>query len=157
MDTHDFKAAEKSFVDSLALARTLNGREVTINSLIALASVSEQTDKLNDAKRYADEVLARAREDDNGRDQVYGRLVQGRIAVRLHDNATAEKTFLEVAQSPDCPVFLKWEAERSLARLYEDENQRASAESEYRAALNTFETARSELKHEDSRFSRYSR
>jgi CHAT domain-containing protein/Tfp pilus assembly protein PilF len=151
MDTHDFKAAEKSFVDSLALARTLNGREVTINSLIALASVSEQTDKLNDAKRYADEVLARAREDDNGRDQVYGRLVQGRIAVRLHDNATAEKTFLEVAQSPDCPVFLKWEAERSLARLYEDENQRASAESEYRAALNTFETARSELKHEDSR------
>jgi CHAT domain-containing protein len=38
-----------------------------------------------------------------------------------------------------------------LARLYEDENQRASAESEYRAALNTFETARSELKHEDSR------
>jgi CHAT domain-containing protein len=56
-----------------------------------------------------------------------------------------------VAESTDTPVFLKWEAERSLARLYEDENQRASAESEYRAALNTFEAARSELKHEDSR------
>src|SRR5580700_7935926 len=115
MDTHDFKAAEKYFVDSLELARTLNGRDVTINSLIALASVSEQTDKLDDAKRYADEVLARAREDNNGRDQVYARLIQGKIAIRLHDNTIAEGTFSEVARSPDCPVFLKWEAERSLA------------------------------------------
>ncbi|MGB6677511.1 MAG: CHAT domain-containing protein, partial [Terriglobales bacterium] len=56
-----------------------------------------------------------------------------------------------VAQSDDSPVFLKWEAERSLARLYEHENQPDSAEQEYRTALITFETARSSLQHEDSR------
>jgi len=151
LDTGKFSVAEQSFRQSLDLARKINSREDIINSLIALAFVSEQTSKLDDAKRYADEALAKAREDKNGRDQVYPQLVQGRIAARLHDTTTAENAFREVAQSPDCPIFLKWEAERSLARLYEDESQFDSAEGEYQTALTTFETARSELQHVDSR------
>lgn len=151
LDAGKLGAAEQSYRQSLELAQKLKSREDIFNALQALAFVSEQTGKLDDAKRYADQALAMAQEDKNGRDQVYPRLVQGRLAVRARDNTSAENTFREVAQSPDCPVFLKWEAERSLARLYEDENQRASAEREYRTALTTFETARSELKHEDSR------
>src|ERR1700686_1217185 len=151
LDAHDFKKAEPSFQQSLQLARQINSREDLINSLIAMAFVSEQTNKLDDARRYADEALAKAREDNNGRDQVYPRLVQGRVAARLHDTTAAERAFHDGAQSPDCPVFLKWEAERSLARLYEDGGQFDSANREYRTALTTFETARSQLKHEDSR------
>jgi CHAT domain-containing protein/Flp pilus assembly protein TadD len=151
MDARDFKTAAQSFRQSLKLAGQISSRESIINSLIALAFVSEQTNKLDDAKRYADEALAKAKEDNNGRDQVYPLLVQGRIAARQHDNATAENTFREVAQSPDCPVFLKWEAERSLAGRYEDQRQFDAAGSEYRSALSTFEAARSELKHIDSR------
>ena len=150
LDAHEFRAAQESLRQSLDLAQHTNRRGH--HRFQALAFVSEQTNKLDDAKRYADEALAKAREDNNGRDQVYPRLVQGRVAARLHDIANAESAFRAVAQSPDCPVFLKWEAERSLARLYEDEKPRSiSAEHEYRTALNTFETARSELKHEDSR------
>jgi CHAT domain-containing protein len=78
-------------------------------------------------------------------------LVEGRVDARQNDVAAAEAAFREVAQAEDTPVFLKWEAERSLARLYEDEGQRDSAEREYRTALSTFETARSGLQHEDSR------
>ena len=151
LDTGKFSVAEESFQQSLKLARQINSREDITNSLIALAFVSEQTGKLDDAKRYADEALAKAREDKNGRDQVYPRLVQGRLAARLHDPTTAESAFHEVAQSPDSPVFLKWEAERSLARLYEGESQFDSAKGEYQTALKTFETARSELQHIDSR------
>ena len=151
LDASKLSAAEQSFRQSLKLARQVNSREDIINSLIALAFVSEQTNKLDDAKRYADEALAKAREDKNGRDQVYPQLVLGRVAARLHDTAAAEKAFHEVAQSADCPVFLKWEAERSLGRLYEDEGQFDSADGQYRAALTTFETARSELRHVDSR------
>jgi CHAT domain-containing protein len=151
MDENDFKVAEGSFLDSLKLSKQMASRGDIINSLIALAFLSEQTNKLDDAKRYADDALAKAREDRNGRDQVYPLLVQGRVAARLHDNTTAENAFHEVEQSADCPVFLKWEAERSLARLYEDEKQADSANREYRTALATFETARSELQHEDSR------
>jgi CHAT domain-containing protein/Tfp pilus assembly protein PilF len=150
LDAHSFDASEESYRKALNLAQHTN-REDVINSLIALAFVCEQTNKLDDARHYADEALAKAREDKNGRDQVYPRLVQARVAARQHDTSAAETAFREVARSPDCPVFLKWEAERSLARLYEDEGQFGSADSEYRTALTTFETARSELQHEDSR------
>src|SRR5208337_4112640 len=142
---------EQSFRQSLDLAERLKSREDVTNALQALAFVSEQTGKLDQAKRYADEALSKALEDKNRRDQVYPRLVQGRVAARSHDAVAAESAFNEVAQSPDCPVFLKWEAERSLARLYEDERQFDAASREYKTALDTFETARSELKHEDSR------
>ena len=150
LDAHKFDAAERSYRRALNLAQHTNPDDL-ISSLIALAFVSEQTNKLDDAKRYADEALAKAREDNNGRDAVYPQLVQGRVAARLHDTAAAESAFREVAQAKDTPVFLKWEAERSLARLYEDEKQVESANREYRVSLSTFETARSELQHEDSR------
>lgn len=151
MDTHDFNLAGESFQQSLKLASQINSREDIINSLIALAFVSQQTGKLEDAKHYADEALSMARADGNKRDEVYPRLVQGQVAAQEHDTTAAERAFGEVAQSADSPVFLKWEAERSLARLYENENQPDSAEREYRTALTTFETARSGLQHEDSR------
>jgi CHAT domain-containing protein len=151
MDAGNFSVAEQSFQQSLKLAQQINRREDIVDALTALAFVSERTSRLDDAKRYADEAFAKAREDKHGREQVYPLLVQGRVAARLHDPTTAENAFREVAQSQDSPVFLKWEAERSLARLYEDENQFDSANREYRTALTTFETARSELQHEDSR------
>jgi CHAT domain-containing protein/Tfp pilus assembly protein PilF len=150
LDARRFDAAEKSFKRALDLARHTNKTDL-IDSLTALAFVSEQTGKLDDAKRYAEETLAKAQEDKNGREQVYPQLVLARLAARRHDTATAENTLREVAQSADCPVFLKWEAERSLARLYEDNNRFDSADSEYRTALNTFEKARYEVRHEDSR------
>ncbi len=151
LDARELAIAEESFQQSLKLSQQVSSREHIVNALIALAFVSEQTNKLDDAKRYADEALTKAREDNNGRDAVYPQLVQGRVAARRHDTATAESAFREVAQAKDTPVFLKWEAERSLARLYEDEKQFDSANREYRIALTTFETARSELQHEDSR------
>jgi CHAT domain-containing protein/Tfp pilus assembly protein PilF len=151
LDTRSFAAAERSYRRSLDLAEKLKSREDIINALQALAFISEQTGKLEEAKHYAAEALAMARADGNGRDIVYPRLVQGHVAAQQHDTAAAEGAFREVAQSKDSPVFLKWEAERSLARLYEDENHPDSADRGYQSALSTFETARSELQHEDSR------
>ena len=151
LDAGRFSVAEHAFQQSLKLAKQINSREDIINSLIALAFLSEQTGKLDDAKRYAAEALSLAQADGNKRDQVYPRLVQGQVAAQQHDVSIAESAFREVSQSEDSPVFLKWEAKRSLAQLYEDENQPDSAESEYRVALSTFEAARSELQHEDSR------
>ena len=77
-------------------------------------------------------------------------LVKGHVAARQHDTAEAEKTFREIEHDPKSHVFLKWEAEHSLAQLYEDENKPDVADREYRAALSTFETARSSLQHEES-------
>jgi CHAT domain-containing protein len=151
MDDDDFQVAEKSFQQSLDLARKIGSRDDVINSLIALSFVSEQTNKLDDAKRYADEALRMAREDGNKRDETYPLLVQGRIAAQQHDPVAAQNALEEVIDSKDSPVFLKWEAQRSLARLYEDEHQNEGASREYREALTTFEAARSELQHENTR------
>ncbi len=151
MDDGDFSVAEQSFRESLEVARKINSREDIINALIALAFVSEQTNQSPEAKRYADEALAMAKTDGNQRDATYPRLVQGRVAAQQHNPAAAEAAFHEVAESKDAPTFLKWEAERSLARLYEDENQIDAAGREYRVALSTFEAARSEVQRENSR------
>ncbi len=145
MDAGELAKAQQSFQQSLNLARKISSSEDIVNSLMSLALVSEQTGKLDDAKRYADEALAMARKDENGRDVVYPLLVEARVAAHKHDIATAEADFNEVAKSADTPVFLKWEAERSLARLYEDENQLTAADGQYRTALTTFEAARCDL------------
>jgi CHAT domain-containing protein/Flp pilus assembly protein TadD len=142
MDAGDFKTAEQSFHYSFDVATKIGSREDIVNALIALAFVSQQSGKLEDAKHYADEALGMAEKDGSGRDAVYPLLVEGRIAAQEHDTATAEDKFRQVAMWPKVPVFLKWEAERSLARLYEDEKHADSADSEYRTALDTFETAR---------------
>jgi CHAT domain-containing protein len=142
MDEGRLQLAEQTFHQSSDLARKIESPGDLLDSLTALAYVSEQTGKLDEAQRYADEALKMAKADGNGRDVVYPLLVEGRVAVRRNDALTAESDFNEVARSPDAPVFLKWEAERSLARLYEDEKQADRADAEYRAALSTFEDAR---------------
>ena len=57
---------------------------------------------------------------------MYPRLVREKDALRpgCTTRRLPKTPFTEApAKSKDCPVFLKWEAERSLARLYEDEKQ----------------------------------
>jgi CHAT domain-containing protein/Tfp pilus assembly protein PilF len=142
MDEDQLQLADHTFHQSVDLSRKIKSPTDLLDSLTALSFVSERTDKLDDSQSYADEALKMAKAGGNGRDIVYPRLVQGRVAARRNDTASAEAAFREVAQSADAPVFLKWEAERSLARLYEDEKHPSSADAEYRTALTTFETAR---------------
>lgn len=149
LDEQKISDADRSSRQSLDLARKIKNKEDTLNSLAALAFVSEQTGKPEEAKRYADEALGMRENGDNGEYLQYLHLVEGRIAIGRHDAGTADAKFRQVAQSRDTPVFLKWEAERSLARLYEDEN-RPDADGEYQTALSTFEAARCDLKRVDS-------
>jgi CHAT domain-containing protein/Flp pilus assembly protein TadD len=151
MDERRFDLAAQSFQQALGLARGINAKEDIYNALRVMARLSLQTGDLADASQYAQQALDIARQDRNHLDELYPTLVRGQVAARRGDTVAAEATFQEVERDKICPVFLKWEAERSLARLYEDERQFDSAEKEYRTALTTFETARSELQHVDSR------
>jgi CHAT domain-containing protein/Tfp pilus assembly protein PilF len=151
MDEGDDATAEQLFLQSLEVARSINSHDDIGDALVALALVSEQMGKLDDAKNYADKALSLARSDGPDSDEISPRLAQGRIAAHQHDWAAAEAAFHEVERAGDSPVFLKWDAEHSLARLYEDENQADFAASEYRIALSTFEGARSELQREASK------
>jgi len=145
VDEQKFSDAEQSSRRSVDLARKIDSKRDIINSLTALAFVLEQRGELEEAKRHAEEALDIAQRDQNGVYVAYLVLAKGRIAAQQHDAATAEAAFRQIEQSEFTPVFLKWEAQRSLARLYEEEN-RPDAEAEYRTALSTFEGARCDVK-----------
>jgi CHAT domain-containing protein len=147
---HEYSVAEQSYLQALALAKQISSKEDILNGLMSLALVSDQMGKLGPAREYAERAIQMARRDGNRSDELYPLLVEGRVAAKQHDSKRAEGIFREVADDPKSDVSLKWEAEHALAKLYEDKNRPSETSREYRAALKTFETARSELKHEES-------
>jgi len=150
LDANQYDEAQHSYQSALDLARRIQSKEDIIDALMSLALVSERTGNLEQARNYADKTIALVPADGDRLDVLYPMLVKGHVAARTLDTAQAEKTFREIERDPKSHVFLKWEAEHSLAQLYEDENKPASADQEYRAALTTFEIARSSLQHEES-------
>lgn len=153
MDEGKLDQANRSFRDALGLAERISNKEHVYNAFRVLARLSLQRGDLEKASEFADQALKLARETSNRTDDLYPRLVQAQIAVKRGDTANAEPTFREIERDPQCPVFLKWEAQRSLGQLYEGRNRVAQADDEYRAAITTFESARSTVLHEDSRIS----
>jgi CHAT domain-containing protein/Tfp pilus assembly protein PilF len=149
MDAHDFPRAEQAFHRAMALEQQVDSKEYIYNAWRVLARLALQTGNLDRATENAESALAIARESGNHLDELYPLLVQGQVSARRGDPATAESTFRKVERDPICPVFLKWEAEHSLALLYEDQKRPAAADREYRAALATFEGARDSIRHED--------
>ncbi len=153
MDQRKFDLASQSFQHALELARGIKAKQDTYNTLRVLARLNLQTGDLNDANDYAEKALDIAHQSGNHPDELYPMLVQGQVAAQRGDAAKAEQTFDAVQHDPACPVFLKWEAQHSLARLYDEQKQPEAAEREYHAALATFESARSSLHREDFQLS----
>jgi CHAT domain-containing protein len=151
LNHQDYAPAEQAYVEALRIARRIDSKEDIVNALLSLGLVSQRVGKLSEAADYSDSAIAMARADGNRLDELYPLLVKGQVAAQLHDTAKAESIFREVANDPQSDSSLKWEAQHSLARLEEDEGQRAPARREYEAALCTFETARSSVHHEESK------
>lgn len=149
LDEGKFDLAAQTFRKALDLAEGIKAQRDIYNAVRVLARVSLQTGDIDKAYQYAEQALAIAKKSSNRLDELYPLLVQGQIAARRGDSAGAEQTFHEVELDQQCPVFLKWEAQHSLAALYEKNNQIDAADSEYRLALTTFEAARADVRHED--------
>ncbi|MGA7080459.1 MAG: CHAT domain-containing protein [Terriglobales bacterium] len=153
MGVGNVQLAQRSLRQSLEIEQHVNSKENIYNALRALARLSLQTGDLANASQYAHQALEMARQDGNRLDELYPMLVEGQIAARGGKTDEAETTFLQVEDDKSCPVFLKWEAEHALARLYEDEQHTDAADKEYRLALATFEGARADVRHEESQIS----
>jgi CHAT domain-containing protein/tetratricopeptide (TPR) repeat protein len=143
--------AKQSYLKALDLATRIKGKEGIYNALRALAILSVENDELDAARKYSDEAIAIARADGNRLDELYPLLVSGLVAARLRNGAEAERIFRDIKHDINGNASLKWRAEHGLARLYEDESRPSLADAEYRAALGTFEAARSSLKRSDSK------
>jgi CHAT domain-containing protein/Tfp pilus assembly protein PilF len=147
----DLARAKQSYLKALDLATRIGGKQGIYNALRALALVSVESGELQQARKYSDDAIAIARADNNRLDELYPLLVEGLIAARSSNKAEADRIFHEVEQDPNANPSLRWRAEHALARLYEDEGRSDPADREYRAALATFEAARSSLKRNDSK------
>jgi CHAT domain-containing protein/Flp pilus assembly protein TadD len=147
----DPEHAKQSYLRALELATKIDSREGIYNALRALALVSVESGELDQARKYSDDAISIARTDNNRLDELYPLLVKGLIAARVHDVAEAERTFREVEGDSKANAALKWRAEHALAQLYEAEGRSDVADRGYRAALATFETARSSLQRNDSK------
>jgi CHAT domain-containing protein/Tfp pilus assembly protein PilF len=153
LNTRNFGLAAQSFRRALELEQRVNSKEEIYNVQRALARLAVQTGDLNQASYYSEQSLNIARESGDHVNELYPKLVQGQVAAMRGDRARAREIVEGVEHDLKCPAFLKWEAEHSLARLDEDEKQAQAAEREYRAALATFESARSSVRHEDFQLS----
>lgn len=151
MDQRKYDLAEQSFQRALELATGIAAKQDEYNALRVLARLALQQDDLDRASRYAEQALGIA--NGNHVDELYPLLVQGQIAARRRDAVKARQVFEAVEQDKICPVLLKWEAQHSLARLHEANKQLDAADFGYRAALATFEAARSTVRHEDFQLS----
>ena len=149
MDARNYSLAERSFRRALTIEQQVNRKEHIYNALRVLARLALQTGDLEMASQYAGQALNIAQQSGNHLNELFPLLVQGQIAARRGDTAGAKQTFEAVERAKLSPVFLKWEAEHSLAQLYESNNQADAANREYRAALATFEAARAGVRHED--------
>lgn len=153
MDQRKFDLASQSFLHALELSQGINAKQDIYNALRVLARLALQTGDPNKANDYAEKALDIARESGNHLDELYPLLVRARVEALRGDAILARQTFEAIEHDQTCPVSLKWEAQHSLAQLYEDEKQPNSADREYRAALATFEGARSSVRGEDFQLS----
>ena len=151
LGNQDYSSAEQAYGNALTIARRIDSKGDVVNALLSLGLVNQKVGRFSEANRYSDEAIAMARADGNRLDVLYPLLVKGQVAAQLRDTAKAESIFREVANDPQSDSSLRWEAQHSLARLEENQNQRAAAARNYEAALCTFETARSSVHREESR------
>ncbi|MGP8226589.1 MAG: CHAT domain-containing protein [Terracidiphilus sp.] len=149
-DSGDKDRAVQSYRHALSLARQIDSKEDIVNALEDLARVSVETGKLDEASAYLDQVTSMERA---GGNQLSGyvMLTQGMLAAARHQDQQAETLFRSVQLDLASPTTTRLGAGIELGELYELEGNTKAAEQTYKATLADFESARAQLRNENSR------
>jgi CHAT domain-containing protein len=146
---NQFSVAEQYFRQALALAQESANSERITDALTSLAFVSVETGRLTEAQQYSDQAFQKAHDRNDHASELYPLLARGQVAAGQKNYKQAEDIFHEVANDPKSDLSLRWQAQNSLARLYEQENQFSAADKQFQEALTTIEQARASLQHEE--------
>ena len=146
---NQFSVAEKYFRQALALAQESANSERITDALTSLAFVSVETGRLTEAQQYSDQAFQKAHDRNDHASELYPLLARGQVAAGQTNYKQAEDIFHEVANDRESDLSLRWQAQNSLARVYEQESQFSGADQQYREALATIEQARASLQHEE--------
>lgn len=147
----DLERASEAYLQALQLARQLNSKADMVNALEDLAHISVQAGGLDEAEAYIREADPFVHAGGNRVDALDLMIARADIAAARHQDDQAESIFRAVEHDPSAQISMKFGAEHQIATLYENENKISDADRMYRAALATFESARDELRNEDSK------
>ncbi len=150
-DSGDLTRAIQAYRESLELARQINSNDDIVNALEDLAHASIDAGKLDEASVYIDQVSPLVRASGNHLDALDLMLAQAKIAVARRQYLQAETIFRAVEHDHASQISMRLGSEHQLARLYELEGKTELAARMYKTALTTFESARSDLKNENSK------
>jgi CHAT domain-containing protein/Tfp pilus assembly protein PilF len=150
-DIGNLDQAGASYDQALALARRINSKEDIINSLEVLAHRAIELGRLDEATGYVNQLAPLVKETGTRLDDLDVELAQGMIAAARHQDQPAEAIFRAVESDPDSQTSMRLGADHELAKLYQQRGDPVSADRMYRTALTSFESARQQLKKEDSK------
>ncbi|HEX4756613.1 MAG TPA: hypothetical protein VH308_01485, partial [Terracidiphilus sp.] len=149
-DSGDWAHASDSYRRALYLAQQIRSREDIVNALEDLARVSVLSGKLQDARRYIDQ-LTFMENATASRPSAYLLLTEGMLAASLHEDSRAEDYFRGIQNDSSSQLTTRLSAGAELARLLESQHHIEAAEQMYRATLTAYESARATLKSEELR------
>jgi CHAT domain-containing protein len=150
---HEYGLAEDLARKTLERGYALKNAQTTTECLNTLAEVMLRTGRLNEAKEYNQKAL---KSEDPGGD-TFGipdsLMMAGQIAVAERRFADGEQFLLRVLSVPGLDAPHRWQAEAGLAEVREGQKRPRVAERLYLQAINTIETARHSINHEELRLS----
>jgi CHAT domain-containing protein/uncharacterized protein HemY len=149
-DTGDLTRAAQSYRQALDLAKQIESKEDIVIALEDLSRVSVETGKLDEASAWLDQVTPLESAGGN-RLSAYLMVTRGMLAAARHEDRQAETLFRAVQNDSASPTTRRLSAGDELARLLERQGNTREAERTYKTTLATFESARAQLKHENSR------
>jgi CHAT domain-containing protein/Flp pilus assembly protein TadD len=150
-DSGDVTRAILAYRQSLDLAKQINSKEDIVNALEDLGHTSIDAGKLDEASAYIDQVAPLVSASGNHLDALDVMLAKGKIAALRRQDVEAEKIFRVVEHDPASQISMRLGSEHELARLYELEGKTDLAGRMYKTSLTTFESARAQLKNENSK------
>ena len=146
----DFDHAAQAYRQALGLARQIDSKEDIAYALEDLAQVSVETGKLDEASAYISQVTPMESAGGNLL-SAHVMLTQGMLASARRKDQLAESLFRAVQNDATSQTTTRLGAGNELARLFERQGNSQEAERMYKATLTAFESARAQLKNEDSR------
>lgn len=149
--TGDLTRATDFDIQYLRRARDIGSKEDMLNALEDLAHLSIASGDLVQAAKYIEQVTPLIRSSGNRLDQLDVMLAQGAVAAGHNQDIEAESIFRTVEHDPAAEMSMKLDAERQLAHISERRGDLESADRMYRTALNTFESAREQLRDDNSK------
>jgi CHAT domain-containing protein len=148
--TGDFARAGESYSRALTRAKQIKSKIEIVNALEDLTHASIDAGKLDGANGYLQQLAPLMSADSSRLDVMDVTFAQARIAAASHRN-DAEGLFRIVERDPASQTSMRLGAEHELARLYESEGNDVLADQMYQTSLGTFESARDQLKDEESK------